>query len=155
MRALAGGNGDGVHDAALPRIMTVPSTASLASSRPELRGYAAAVHDEDAVAERKYLRQLRGDEQDGAPLSRSATSSLWMNSMAPTSTPRVGCSAISTGAWCASSRAITTFCRLPPESWPTASRSLRIRMSNVLMSRRAQVRMASRLRKPRGAIGAR
>ena len=45
-----------------------------------------------------------------------------MNSIAPMSRPRVGCSAISSGASCASSRATTTFWRFPPESDPTGCR---------------------------------
>ena len=54
--------------------------------------------------------------------------------MAPTSTPRVGCSAISTGASCDSSRATTTFWRLPPDSVPTGSFSLWMRMPKRAIS---------------------
>ena len=60
------------------------------------------------------------------------------NSVAPTSTPRVGCSAISTGAWWDSSRATTIFCRLPPDNVPTCKRSLPIRMANFWISYRAR-----------------
>ncbi len=42
----------------------------------------------------------------------------WMNSIAPTSTPRVGCAMSSTGASNENSRAMTTFCMLPPDMDP-------------------------------------
>ena len=72
------------------------------------------------------------------PLSRSATSCSWICSVAPTSSPRVGCSAISAGASCASSRATTIFCRLPPDSVPTLTRSFAIWMAKRRMSARAR-----------------
>ena len=50
------------------------------------------------------------------PLSRSAMIRLWMNSIDPTSTPRVGWEAIRTFSGRENSRATTTFCWLPPES---------------------------------------
>src|SRR6059058_5813824 len=50
------------------------------------------------------------------PWSRASTRRRWTNSIAPTSRPRVGCAAISTRGSRATSRAITTFCWLPPES---------------------------------------
>ena len=49
------------------------------------------------------------------PASRSSMIRLWMYSMEPTSTPRVGCEAISTFSGRDSSRATTTFCWLPPD----------------------------------------
>ena len=49
------------------------------------------------------------------PLSRVATICLWMNSIEPTSTPRVGWAATSSRRSRESSRATTTFCWLPPE----------------------------------------
>ena len=78
------------------------------------------------------------------PLSRSATSRSWMNSVAPMSRPRVGCSAISTGASCDSSRATTTFCRLPPESVPTATRSLAMRIAVTANERARPLREGGR-----------
>src|SRR5581483_7909425 len=44
------------------------------------------------------------------PSSRSATSRRWTYSMAPTSSPRVGCAAMRTTGLRATSRATTTFC---------------------------------------------
>src|ERR671916_160626 len=52
------------------------------------------------------------------PASRCSSSRLWTNSIAPTSRPRVGWAAIVTCGSSASSRAITTFCWLPPDSDP-------------------------------------
>ena len=58
-----------------------------------------------------------------------AISRLWMNSMAPTSTPRVGWPTISTPGSCSISRASTIFCWLPPEKLAVFSRRLGGRMS--------------------------
>ena len=49
------------------------------------------------------------------PASRMATSRRWMNSMAPTSTPRVGWPTSRTRGSRSISRASTSFCWLPPE----------------------------------------
>ncbi len=65
------------------------------------------------------------------PSSRSAMTRLWMNSMAPTSTPRVGWAAMNretTGL--DSSRARTTFCWFPPDSEPAGSCTPVVRTSN-------------------------
>ncbi len=50
------------------------------------------------------------------PSSRSVMSRRWTYSMAPTSRPRVGCEATSTAGSRETSRAMMTFCWLPPES---------------------------------------
>src|SRR5690606_1299188 len=50
----------------------------------------------------------------GTPASRVSTIRLWMNSMDPTSTPRVGWAAMNSDRSRLSSRASTTFCWLPP-----------------------------------------
>ena len=55
----------------------------------------------------------------GTPASRVSTMRLWMNSIEPTSTPRVGWAATNRRRSRLSSRASTTFCWLPPESRPT------------------------------------
>ena len=52
------------------------------------------------------------------PSSRIATSSRWIDSIAPMSTPCDGCSAMISRASRVSSRASWTFCWLPPESAP-------------------------------------
>ncbi len=49
------------------------------------------------------------------PLARWSSSRSWMYSVAPMSTPRVGCAATSTSGSRASSRAMTTFWMLPPD----------------------------------------
>ena len=49
-----------------------------------------------AVGERQDLLELERDEQDRPPSSRSSTSRRWTNSIAPTSSPRVGWAAIRT-----------------------------------------------------------
>ena len=78
-----------------------------------------------------------------APRSRSRTSALCTNSMAPTSRPRVGCTAMSRSGSRETSRAMMTFCWLPPESpaaaWSSQSSG---RMSNSLMSPLVKSRMA-------------
>ena len=50
------------------------------------------------------------------PSSRISTMRRWMNSMEPTSRPRVGCATRSTLTSPVSSRAMITFCWFPPES---------------------------------------
>src|SRR3954471_21391021 len=50
------------------------------------------------------------------PSSRSLRSRPWTNSIAPTSSPRVGWCAIKSFGSLATSRATATFCWLPPES---------------------------------------
>ena len=64
------------------------------------------------------------------PLSRSEMIRLWMNSIEPTSTPRVGWEAISTLSGRENSRATTTFCWLPPDSDATGVSADSVRMSN-------------------------
>src|SRR5690606_13447456 len=51
----------------------------------------------------------------GTPESRTAMMRSWMNSIDPTSTPRVGCEATRSFRSRASSRASTTFCWFPPD----------------------------------------
>ncbi len=82
------------------------------------------------------------------PRSRQAVISPWMNSMAPMSTPRVGCSAISSGASWLISRATTTFCRLPPDRVPTRVAGLATLMANRSINSRARAVMAERCSKP-------
>ena len=72
---------------------------------------ASAVHHGDAVGEREDLDEVRRDEQDRLAVARArARSWSWMNSIAPTSTPRVGCAARSTVKSRPISRAMTIFC---------------------------------------------
>src|SRR4051794_14386493 len=63
------------------------------------------------------------------PASRMATRRLWMNSMAPMSTPRVGWPTSSRSGSCSSSRAMTSFRWLPPEKEVASSCGSRGRTS--------------------------
>ncbi len=82
------------------------------------------------------------------PVSRSAMIRLWMNSIDPTSTPRVGWEAMSTLSGRENSRATTTFCWLPPESEATGVSADSVRMSNSWMRCSALRAIASRARAP-------
>ena len=91
----------------LPRYITATRSASATTSSSSVETISTAV-----------------------PLSRSATSRRCRNSIAPTSTPRVGWVAISTDSGRDSSRASTTFCWLPPDSDDTGVSTDWVRMSN-------------------------
>ena len=92
----------------------------------------AAVDDRDPVGQLEDLVELRGDRAGSAvPASRLATTCLWMNSMLPTSRPRVGWSRTSSLRSRANSRAMTTFCWLPPDSVPALASADGVRMSNA------------------------
>ena len=78
------------------------------------------------------------------PRSRSATISLWMNSIAPMSTPRVGWPTSSTSGSRSISRAMTIFCWLPPEKLAVLRSQDGGRMSNRSIEARARSRMAVR-----------
>src|SRR5690606_30984077 len=71
------------------------------------------------------------------PASRILMIWLWMNSMAPISTPRVGWPTISTSGSRSISRARTIFCWLPPEKLAVLRSALAGRMSNFSIWRRA------------------
>ena len=89
------------------------------------------------------------------PASRCAISCEWTNSIAPTSSPRVGCAAISTFGSSAISRAITTFCWLPPESDSASASHEPPRTSYSSSSGAARSFMRFGEIRPRLAIGAR
>ena len=115
-----------------------------------------AVHDGDAVGELEHLVELCRDEQDGRPASRFAIACRWMNSMLPTSRPRVGWSRTSSLRSRPNSRATTTFCWLPPES--VRGRDGRRRRADVVTRRcapRRRPRMAARRAAMPRAKGAR
>jgi hypothetical protein len=63
------------------------------------------------------------------PSSRLTTICLWMYSIDPTSTPRVGWEATSTSIGRSNSRATTTFCWLPPDREPAGVVTDGVRMS--------------------------
>ena len=73
----------------------------------------------DAVGQRRASRPARSRRcTTGRAASRSSTIRRCMNSIAPTSRPRVGCETTSSCSGRDSSRASTTFCWLPPDSVP-------------------------------------
>ena len=88
-----------------------------------------------------YIVMMRSDRRNtssrSAEHSRIAQPALrfsmmreWMNSIAPTSTPRVGWAITSTGVSNENSRAMTTFCMLPPDIEPTVVSTPAPRISN-------------------------
>ena len=68
------------------------------------------------------------------PSSRSFTRRRWRYSIAPTSSPRVGCAAISAFGSREISRAATSFCWLPPDSAPARVNGPPPRTSNSVIS---------------------
>jgi hypothetical protein len=66
-----------------------------------------------------------------------------MNSIDPTSTPRVGCDAMNSRSGRDISRATTTFCWLPPDSVLTGACGDEVRMSNWLTRSRAEAAIAA------------
>ena len=101
-------------------------SATPAISRPSSRSSASGAalahdapgeHHQDAVGERADLVELDRDQQHRpCPRRAAAMMRLWMNSMAPMSTPRVGWPTISRSGSRSISRARTIFCWLPPEN---------------------------------------
>ncbi len=63
------------------------------------------------------------------PSSRLVTICLWMNSIEPTSMPRVGWAAINSLTGRLNSRATTIFCWLPPERLPASVVTVGVRTS--------------------------
>ena len=79
------------------------------TSRPR---YITAIRSASATTSSSSVETIT----TAVPRSRSSTSRRCRNSIAPTSTPRVGWLAISADSGRDSSRASTTFCWLPPDS---------------------------------------
>src|SRR6185436_6755525 len=72
------------------------------------------------------------------PASRSATIFRWMNSMAPISTPRVGCEISRSTGGSPNSRPMISFCWLPPDSARAGSEAFGGRTSNSRMTTSAR-----------------
>ena len=85
------------------------------------------------------------------PLSRRSSRRWWMYSMAPTSTPRVGWATMMTSGFSLNTRAMTTFCWLPPDRALHRSCTLGALMANSVRSCSANLRMAEASRRPRRA----
>ena len=106
----------------------------------------AAVHHQHAVAHAEHLGQLARDHQDRHALAaRAGPSARWISALAPTSMPRVGSSMMRMRGSVASHLPSTTFCWLPPESWPTTCSGPRARMPSCLIE-------AARAQRPRAEV---
>ena len=106
----------------------------------EHRDDPAAVHDADAVGQLEHLVELGGDEEDGDAGVAPAIAWRWMNSMLPTSRPRVGWSRTRSLRSPSNSRATTTFCWLPPDS--VLARHVGGRRADVVLRRSPAPRAA-------------
>ena len=69
--------------------------------------------------------------------------SAWISALAPTSMPRVGSSMIRMRGSVSSHLPSTTFCWLPPESWPTTCSGPRARMPSCLIEAAARCASAA------------
>ena len=125
-----------------------PAIISPTSSRDEPAGNSPMILPRYMTAIRSARASTSSSSVEtmttGVPRSRSATIRLWMNSWAPTSTPRVGCEATSNCSGRDISRARTTFCWLPPDNVLAAAVPLGGRMSNSAIRSRALDRIAPR-----------
>ena len=110
-----------------------PSAARPRSCRPSGRPRTATIRP-------RYMTAIRSDSSStssssaetsriAVPASRFAIAWRWMNSMLPTSRPRVGWSRTSSLRSRPNSRATTTFCWLPPDSVPARTSADGVRMS--------------------------
>ena len=79
---------------------------------------------------RRNTSSRSADESSTAqPELRFSMMRVWINSIAPMSTPRVGWDITSAGVSYENSRATTTFCMLPPDIEPTSVSTPAPRMS--------------------------
>src|SRR3954452_6705028 len=101
-----------------------------------------------------YMTPIRSDSSStssssaetsstAVPASRFAITWRWMNSMLPTSRPRVGWSRIRSWSSRSNSRATTTFCWLPPDRLLARTAADGVRMSNRLIADSASRSIAS------------
>src|SRR6185312_7150175 len=136
-----------------PPIISTPRTDSLTSGvcsatiRPS---YMTRMRSEsDRISSSSKLTSRMA-----TPSSRTATSRWWTNSIAPTSSPRVGWAATRIRRVPDISRATTTFCWFPPEREPARVSGPPPRTSYSLRRRRARSAMARGRRKPHREAGA-
>ena len=83
-----------------------------------------------------------------SPAARAFRSSSQMPAWAPTSTPRVGCDAMSSTGSPDSSRPTTSFCWFPPESAAAGTSTPGVRTSNSATMRSVSRRAAARSSRP-------
>ena len=107
--------------------MYSPSSSSVTDERSSMR--ATTSPRQSTIARRHRARiSARSLEtsRTALPSTESASIRSWIVRTAPTSTPRVGWSAIRTDQQASISRPQTTFCMFPPDSWrifsPSASK---------------------------------
>ena len=105
---------------------TCPSASSrIASWVASARSSVPATVPPCITAIRSLMPRISGSSDEiiriAMPRAASSPISRWISALAPTSTPCVGSSRISTAGSVASQRASATFCWLPPERLPTGS----------------------------------
>ena len=88
------------------------------------------------------------------PWAASSAMNSCTAALEPMSMPLVGSSRMMTRGLVASHLAITTFCWLPPESWPTSWSSAAARRSSRLVYSRARRNSSAMRRKPRREVRA-
>ena len=110
------------HDVAECRSRIASWVASARSSSP-------TIVPPCITAMRSLMPRISGSSDEiitiASPPPASSLISRWISALAPTSTPCVGSSRISTAGDAASQRASATFCWLPPERFPAGIRARR------------------------------
>ena len=114
------------------------SGETTATIRPR---YITATRSANAITSSNSLET----SSTAVPISRSCMIRPWMNSIEPTSTPRVGWAATKSFNGRDISRATITFCWLPPESELAGSSPDEVRTSNCSIRSRAEEAIAPRL----------
>jgi hypothetical protein len=113
----------------LPLAIRYPTVSRDASSR----GKSPTRRPRNSTPMRSDRLKISSSSADtsstAAPASRISMIRLWMNSIDPTSRPRVGWATISSLGSPDSSRAMITFCWLPPDSVATGAWMPEARMS--------------------------
>src|SRR5262249_52646180 len=113
------------------------SGETVAMIRPR---YITAIRSDSAITSSSSLEISR----TAVPMPRSCMIWLWMNSIDPTSTPRVGCEATNSFSGRDISRATMTFCWLPPDSELAGASADEVRMSNCVIRSLAPDPIAAR-----------
>src|SRR5918999_792693 len=143
-----------VHSArsAPPPVMAKPSSSSETSG-----GNSPTISPSYIARMRSASARTSSNSSDTSriprPASRSAMRRLWTNSIAPTSSPRVGWWAISRLGLLAISRATATFCWFPPDSELARAPGLPARTSYSASRSLARLLMRALLSTPRRLKG--
>src|SRR5262249_13639057 len=119
-----------------PPVIVLPSSSSVT-----VGGNSATTSPSNMTRMRSESERISSSSRETSrtalPSSRSSISRRWTNSIAPTSSPRVGWAATSTRGSRSISRARMTFCWLPPERAPPGVSGPPPRTSNSRIRRRA------------------